>query len=154
MAIVVKNTKITEEIVDEKGNLLGHISYDPKDYNAYKEIMNIMEDIYKLEDSLNKSKNIDIEKMKAAKTDSDFAALRNEFHSMSAALNEGSESVDSIIRRIDTIFGEGTCSIILNGTYNLDLLIPLLENVTPEFEKVHTIKKNAYLQGVKENVME
>ena len=154
MAIIVKNTKITEEIVDEKGNVLGHISYDPKDYNAYKEIMNIMEDIYKLEDSLNKSKDIDIDKLKNAKTDADFDALRGEFHIISSALNEGSESIDSIIDRVDAIFGKGICNIILNGTYNLDLLLPLLENVTPQFEKVHTEKKNAYLKGVSENVME
>ena len=38
---------ITKEIVNEKGNVLGYVNYDPKDYNSYREILNIITDIYK-----------------------------------------------------------------------------------------------------------
>lgn len=154
MAIVVKNTKITEEIVNEKGELLGHISYDPEDYNSYKEILNIMEDIYALDDALKVTNSVDVKAIEEAAKNEDFDSVRSQFHTMADAMNKGSESIDSIIKRIDTIFGTGTCKIILNGTYNLNLLLPLLEAVTPQFEKLHSEKKNAYLEGIKENVME
>ena len=40
MAIVVKNNKITEEIVNEEGKQIGKIEYDPSDTKTYNDSRN------------------------------------------------------------------------------------------------------------------
>lgn len=153
MAIIVKNTKITDEIVNEKGEVLGIISYDPNDLKSRKEIINIINDIYKLEDSLKKADKINISQFSNAKTMEEFEKARDSFNQLRVHINQGAEHIEDIIKRIDNIFGEGTCKIVLNDTYNLELLIPLLNGVLPQFEKVQNEKKNKYLDGVRTDVM-
>lgn len=149
MAIVVKSKKIKEDIVDENGNLLGTISYNPDDTTSYTKLSDIMQNLMQLSDekkTLEKIKEIPEEELKNIE---EFEKYRNHFNDINKSLHNCDERIEEIKKSIDAIFGEGTCKIIMEGSNDIDMLVPLIEEVMPKFKNARVGKVNKYLQ--KEN---
>lgn len=146
MAIVVKSKKIKEDIVDESGNILGIISYNPDDTTTYTKLSDIMQNLMQLSDekkSLEKIQEIPEEKLKNIE---EFEKYRNHFNDINKSLHNCDERIEEIKKSIDAIFGEGTCKIIMEDSNDIDMLVPLIEEVMPKFKNARTSKVNYYLQ--------
>lgn len=147
MAIVVKSKKIKENIYNENGNVLGSISYNPEDVSTYAKLTDIMQNLTEISKEQKKIKNIknisqeeienpegiDFEKYQA-----DFEKLNNTFHKCE-------EEIEKIKKSIDDIFGVNTSNILMENSNDVEMLLPLLEEVTPKFKKARDKKVNKYL---------
>lgn len=145
MAIVVKSKKIKEDIVDENGQILGSISYNPNDTTTYTKLTDIMNNLLKISDemkSLQHIKNIPEEGLKSME---DFENYRDDFNAMNISLHNCDEKIENIKHSIDLIFGEGVCNIIMEGSNDVEMLIPLIEEVIPKFKNARDGKVNKYL---------
>ncbi|MCI8575774.1 MAG: hypothetical protein HFI09_04820 [Bacilli bacterium] len=147
MAIVVKSKKIKEEIVDETGKVLGYISYNPEDTSTYTKLTNILDNLVQISDEMKSLKTIkkipedeliDIE---------DFEKYREDFNRMSISLNKCEEKIGKVKENIDLIFGKGTSEIIMEGSNDVDMLVPLIEEVLPKFKSARESKVNKYLSN-------
>lgn len=147
MAIVAKSKNIEENIEDENGNLLGTISYDPEDIKSYRilmDIVNLISDMSKNAKNLNKLKLIGDSKISNPedfeKYDELFKECQKDFHSID-------DGIEVIKNSIDDIFGEGTSSIMMGNGHNVELLMPLLDEVMPKFKGAREKKLNSYLDN-------
>ncbi len=148
MAIIVKNKNIKEELVDESGNVLGYISYNPEDTTTYTKLCNIMDNILQISDKSKITGNIKkmpehIEKIE------EFAEFREDFQKMKDFFDFHDAKIDEIIKDIDSIFGEGTCKILMGDSKDIDLVSPLLDEVLPKFKEAREKKANKYLDNEK-----
>lgn len=155
MAIVVKSKKIKEEIVDEYGNVLGYISYNPEDTSTYTKLTDIMQDILKINDETKKLEQIKKIPEDGLKNIEEFEQYRHDFNNMNESLHQCDERIENIKKSIDFIFGEGTCEIIMENSNDIDMLLPLIDEVLPKFTKSRESKVNKYLDQIEQlDVME
>ena len=145
MAIVITSEKIKEEIVDKNGNILTIISYNPEDAKAYTKFSDMIEKIYKIQDKIKdispKMKKIQGNNMNLEEIEKH----RKLFSEMNEVLHYQENMLESIFEDFNFIFGEGTCNKIMKGSYDVNLLMPILKAVKPHFEKVRNKKVNAYM---------
>ena len=142
MAITVKNNKISEEIVDENGKVLGKIEYDPSDTKAYNELLNIINETLEIKNKITEVPNIDD---KSINTIEDLEKNRDIFNKILEVSNYSSDKIKNITERLDSIFGVGVCDIFLQGTQNLNYLEPLINGVLPNFKEARQGKIDKYL---------
>lgn len=147
MAIIAKSKNIKENIEDENGNLLGTISYDPEDIKSYRilmDIVNLISDMSKNAKNLNKLELIGDSKINNPedfeKYDELFKECQKDFHSID-------DGIEVIKNNIDDIFGEGTSYIMMGSGHNVELLMPLLDEVMPKFKSARENKLNSYLDN-------
>ncbi len=144
MAIVAKSKNIKEEIVDENGNYLGSISYNPEDIKAYKKLTDILDFINTMSKNtkhLNQLGNISNEEITLdnfSKYEELFNGVRDELHTIDDLIGETKKGIDEI-------FGEGTSYIFMGDGSDLELLMPLIDNVMPNFKSKREEKVNKYL---------
>lgn len=149
MAIVVKSKRIKDDITDENGNVLGIISYNPEDTRTYTRLSNVMNDILKIDKkrkSIGEIKDFSKEELQDIE---DFEKYRESFEKVNEILRFIDEKMEHIIGEVDSIFGEGTCNILMEDTHDIELLVPLLESVMPNFEKARNKKTKKYLNDKK-----
>ncbi len=145
MAIVIKSKKIKEDIVDENGNVLGSISYNPEDTTTYTKLTDIMNDLLKISDemkSLNKLEKFPENELKDIE---EFEKYRNGFNTMNEVLHKCDDRIENIKKNVDEIFGVGTCKIIMEDSNDVDMLVPLIEEVIPKFKNARKGKVDKYL---------
>lgn len=146
MAIVVKNKNIKEEIVDEKGNHLGDISYNPDDIKAYKKLTDILDFINTM------SKNTEHLNQLGELSDKEITLDNfSNYEELFNGVHEELHTIDDLIgetkKGIDEIFGEGTSYIFMGDGSDLDSLMPLLDDVMPKFKNKREEQVNKYLDG-------
>lgn len=142
MAITVKNNKISEEIIDENGKVLGKIEYDPSDTKVYNELLNIINETLEIKNKITEVPNIDD---KSINTIEDLEKNRDIFNKILEVSNYSSDKIKNITERLDSIFGVGVCDIFLQGTQNLNYLEPLINGVLPNFKEARQGKIDKYL---------
>lgn len=147
MAIVVKSKKIKEKIVDEFGKVLGYISYNPEDTSTYTKLTNILDNLVKISDEMKSLKDIKEIPSDGLKNIEDFEEYREDFNRMNCSLNKCDEKIEKIKENIDLIFGKGTSEIIMEGSNDVDMLVPLIEEVLPKFKNARENKVNKYLSN-------
>lgn len=146
MAITVKDKNIKENLVDENGNILGSISYNPEDIKAFRklsDILNFINEMSKNTKYLNQlgvlpKENISLDDF--YKYEELFSGVRNELHTIGDLIEETKTSIDEI-------FGEGTSYILMGNGEDLELLMPLLDEVMPKFKSKREEKVNQYLDN-------
>lgn len=141
MAIVVKNNKIVEEIVNEDEKQIGKIEYDPNDTKAYNELLNIIQETMEIKKKIEEVPEINSQ----IKTIEDLEKNKEAFDKILEISNFSTNAISKIIQRLDSIFGIGTCELFLNGTQNLNYLTPLFDNVLPKFKEARKGKVDKYL---------
>ncbi len=146
MAIVAKSKNIKEEIVDEKGNHLGSISYNPDDIKAYKKLTDILDFINTMSkntkhlNQLGELSDKEITLDNFSNYEELFNGVRDELHTIDDLIEETKSSIDEI-------FGEGTSYIFMGNGSDLELLMPLIDNVLPNFKSKREEKVDKYLDN-------
>lgn len=146
MAIVVKNKNIVENIEDEKGNILGKISYNPEDLKSFQKLTSIINSINNIKNNssnLNKLSTIQDEDI----TLDNFDEHKELFDGVKSDLDKINEEIEKIKNEIDEIFGEGISSIFMGNSNDLELLMPLIDDVMPKFQSRRENQVNKYLDG-------
>lgn len=154
MAIIVKSKKIKENIVDENGNVLGIISYNPEDTTTYTRLTDIMNELLKIGDEMKQLNNIKKIPEGILNNIEELNEYRNNFNEMNKSLHNCDERIENIKKSIDDIFGLGTSQIIMENSNDIDMLMPLIENVLPKFKQARNGKVNKYLQNEKIEVLD
>ena len=147
MAIVIKSKKITEDIVDENGNVMGKISYNPEDTTIYTKLTDIMKDLIEISNEmkmLQEKEQIPNEKITNIE---EIDKYKEYFEKMNLSLHKCDEKIENIKIAIDSIFGKGTCDVVMDGSNDIDMLSVLIENVIPNFKKAREGKVNKYLSN-------
>lgn len=145
MAIVVKKKSIEEEIVDEKGNVLGRISYYPDDIKAYRILSDIVDSIQKISKdakNLDKLGSLSEEKIESLE---DFEQYAETFNECRGNFHNIDDAIEGIKNNIDEIFGRGTSYLLMGNGHDIELLTPLLDEVMPKFKEQREDKVNQYL---------
>lgn len=151
MKLKLKNTKIIEDITDENDEVIGKVSFDPKDARAYKVFLNL---INLIEDYQKKDKKIgDIEDLPTGEIKSieDIEIYKDSFDKLETKIDNYLELETEIKKITDEVFGNvsETFSKISNS---IEPYIELVQWATPYFKKERSEKVNTYLSK-KEDVL-
>lgn len=151
MAIVIKSKKIKEDIADENGNVLGSISYNPEDTTTYTKLTDIMNDLLKISDEMKSLDRLEKLPENELKDIDEFEKYRNDFNTMNEVLHKCDDRIENIKKTVDEIFGIGTCKIIMEDSNDVDMLVPLIEEVIPKFKNARKGKVDKYISKKKNN---
>lgn len=151
MKLKLKNTKIIEDIIDENDEVIGKVSFDPKDARAYKEFLSL---IKLIEDYQRKDKKIgDIENLpkEEIKSIEDIEIYKDSFDKLENKIDNYLELETEIKKITDEVFGNvsETFSKVSNS---IEPYIELVQWATPYFKKERSEKVNTYLSK-KEDVL-
>lgn len=137
MAIIASGlSKIKRhDIVDENGDKLGEISYNPTDINAIQKYFTLYNKCKNGQRQLNnKVENLNIDILaKELESADEFAEAENVTAKFSEALNFAVDTVDDVFAEVDGLFGEGTCQMFTQGCKDPNMLLPLFEATFPDF---------------------
>ena len=145
MAVKIKSKKIKEDIADEKGNILGSISYNPEDTTTYTKLTDIMQDLLKISNEMKSLNTLQTIPEGGLNDIEEFEKYRDDFNKMNESLHKCDERIENIKKSIDGIFGNGVSDIIMEGSNDVDMLVPLIEEVIPKFKNARQGKVNKYL---------
>lgn len=146
MAIVVKSKNIVESIEDEKGNLLGKISYNPEDLKAYQKLTHIIDSINNIKNNSNNLNSLSTIKDEDITLDN-FDEHKELFDGVKSDLDIINTEIENIKKDIDEIFGEGISNIFMGNSNDLELLMPLIDDVMPKFQANRKEQVNKYLNN-------
>lgn len=156
MALTIKQNIIKEDLVDENGNKLGELKFNPNDTRIIKRLTKIANDLTNKTKSLKKMDIPNIESIKNNKLEEieDFEKLGDDFSKLKEAFDLEEQAIDNIIKELSDIFGEDTINIFTGGTKDIETLNPLLEFVMPYVKKAREGKVKKYTVNKKDDVME
>lgn len=151
MKLKLKNTKIIEDITDENDEVIGKVSFDPKDARAYKAFLNLIkliEDYQKKEKKIGDIENLPKEEIKSIE---DIEIYKDSFDKLENKIDNYLELETEIKKITDEVFGNvsETFSKISNS---IEPYIELVHWATPYFKKERLNKVDTYLSK-KEDVL-
>lgn len=151
MKLKLKNTKVEEDITNKNDEVIGKVSFDPKDARAYKAFLSL---IRLIEDYQKKDKKIgDVENLPDKKLESieEFEHYKDSFDKLENKIDNYLELEVEIKKIADEVFGNvsETFSKVSNS---IDPYIELVTWATPHFKEERSNKVNSYL-AKKEDVL-
>ncbi len=149
MALKIKSTKITEDIVDENDNIIGIVSFDPEDpiiYKKYLHLVEIIEEKQKKDKQIGTLENIPNFDLKNIE---EFEKYKGIFKKLDEKLDNYLETIEEIKTVTDEVFGNvsGTFSKISNS---IDPYIELIKWANSYFKEGRSSKVNQYLDKEEE----
>lgn len=152
MALTIKNKLVKEDILDENGNKLGELKFNPNDSRIMKIMSSIIQDCKKA------IKKIDeYEKIKKPKdnleTLEDFEEASEYFEAYDKATDIEMDIVDKMINDLSEIFGKDTVKLFTQGTKDVESLLPIIEFIEPYVKEARQSKVKKYMDN-KSDVME
>ncbi len=157
MALTIKQNIIKEDLVDEEGNKLGVLKFNPNDTRIMQKLSKIANDLTSKMKDLKKVDIPDVDKIKNNKMESleDFEQLGEDFTKLNDAFNLEEKAIDNVIKELSDIFGEDTIKIFTGGTKDINTLSPLLDFVMPYVQKAREGKIKKYtIKKENDDVME
>ena len=149
MALKIKSTKITEDILDENNNVIGEVSFDPEDPTVYKKylgLINVIEEKQRKDKKIGNLENIpdfDLNNIE------EFEKYRGVFKKLDEKLDNYLFTIEEIKKISDEIFGD--VSKVFSKTSNsIDPYIELIKWANPYFKKGRKTKINQYLDRQEE----
>lgn len=151
MGIVIKNNFITEDIIDENGNKLGELKFNPSDSRIMGKFSSA---IRKSTLALNKLKDKKIPNLSNAEFTSieDFEKHEEDIKIVCDAMELEEQTYKEIFNDLSEVFGKETIEIFTGGTLDIETLKPLLEFVMPYVTEDRTKKVNKYISKNKEEI--
>lgn len=151
MGIVIKNNFITEDIIDENGNKLGELKFNPSDSRIMGKLSSV---IRKSTLALNKLKDKKIPNLSNAEFTSieDFEKHEEDIKIVCDAMELEEQTYKEIFNDLSEVFGKETIEIFTGGTLDIETLKPLLEFVMPYVTEDRTKKVNKYISKNKEEI--
>lgn len=154
MALTIKNSFIKEDILDENGNKLGEIKFNPNDSRIMSKLTKIVNE---LGDSLDKLKSMgEIPKIsnEDLQTIEDFEKVSETFKLMEQGFDIEEKAVDSVLDNLAEVFGKETINIFTGGTKDVLSVMPLIEYILPYVKDARKNKINKYIDKKASDVME
>lgn len=148
---IASKNKITLDVEDENGKVRGQISFDPKDLKAYNAFTEIGAAVTKIYDDYQSAKSdIDISEGKLESLD-EYKSTRDKINRLNKFTNSIVEQVGKIAGQIDSVFGNGTSELVLQGSYDVELLAEFIQVVMPYFEKAKEKRLEKYIDDADKN---
>lgn len=154
MALTIKNKFVREDILDEKGNKIGEIKFNPDDSLIMKTLSNILEDLSNSVKKLDEYKNIKIPNLDKTSSLEEFEKASSSIEKLSGMFNVEYEVADNSIKSLEKIFGEETINCFTGGTRDIEALIPLIDFIAPYVQKNRIEKVEKYIKKPNDDVME
>ena len=157
MALTIKQNIVKEDLVDENGNKLGELKFNPNDTRIMQKLTKIVND---LTDKMKNLKKMDIPSVESVKENKlekidDFEKLGEDFSKLNDAFDLEEKAIDNVIKELSEIFGEDTINIFTGGTKDIESLNPLLDFVMPYVKKAREGKVKKYtIKKENDDVME
>lgn len=152
MALTIKNKLVKEDILDENGNKLGELKFNPNDSRIMKIMSSIIQDCKKAIKKVN-----EYEKIKKPKdnleTLEDFEEASEYFEVYDKAIDIEMDIVDKMINDLSEIFGKDTVELFTQGTKDAESLLPIIEFIEPYVKETRQSKVKKYMDN-KNDVME
>lgn len=153
MSLIIKNKLVKEDIIDENGNKLGEIKFNPDDSSIMKTLTEILENLNKSIKKIDKYKNIDIKKLEKSSSLKDFEEASDTIEKLRELFNIEYQTVENAISGLEKVFGKDTIDCFTGGTKDIETLVPLIEFITPYIEKNRKKKVEKYIKN-NQDVME
>lgn len=153
MSLIIKNKLVKEDIIDENGNKLGEIKFNPDDSSIMKTLTEILENLNKSIKKIDEYKNIDIKKLEKSSSLKDFEETSDTIEKLRELFNIEYQTVENAISGLEKVFGKDTIDCFTGGTKDIETLVPLIEFITPYIEKNRKKKVEKYIKN-NQDVME
>lgn len=135
MAITIKNSFIKEDIIDENGNKLGELKFNPNDSRIMKILTETINDCTNGLKDLKQIGNIKNISAEDINTIEDLENSSEVFEKIDKACDIELKIVNSVIQKLSEVFGKETIQLFTNGTKDIETLQPVLEFVMPHVKK-------------------
>lgn len=154
MAITIKSKIIKEELLDENGNKLGELTFNPNDTRIVNKMSKIIDELGDALTSLKKLGEFPKIPETAIENIEDFEKIASDLKKVNTGINVEMDAVSNVINDLIDVFGEKTVNIFTEGTMDLLSVLPLIEFVAPHVQKARGEKVNKYLNKNNDDVME
>lgn len=154
MALTIKNSFIKEDIVDEDGNKLGELKFNPNDSRIMNKLIKI---INELGEDLEKIKSIgEIPKIPDNDITSveDFEKVADTIKKIGSGFEIEEKASDMVIENLSEVFGKEIVDLFTGGTKDIMSIMPLIEFVLPYVKKEREKKVSKYVNKKSNDVME
>ena len=153
MALIVKQNIIKEDLLDENGNKLGELKFNPNDARIMSKLTKIVNE---LGDILTKIKSMDkIQPIqKNIENIEDYEEISETFKLISNGFTLEEDAVDSVLNNLSEVFGKETIDIFTYGTKDVLSVMPLIDFILPYVKKARESKINKYISKKTNDVME
>lgn len=150
MALKIKNNFVREDIVDEKGNKLGELKFNPNDSRIMKTLTDIVNYSSKAMKEVDEIKIADI-KEEELKTVEDFEKVATTFENLDKAYDIEVSVIDRMIDGLSEIFGKDTIELFTQGTKDVECLLPIIDFIEPYVRDARKVKVNKYLENTNQS---
>lgn len=147
MPIVVKSKFVEEDILNENGEKIGTIKFNPNDSSIMKALAEIISNLTEKIKEMDQYGEVDLPKLERTSTVEEFEAASEELEKMSKILKTEYEAVDSSIKELERILGKETIDCFTGGTHDIEALIPLIEFITPYIQQNRIEKVSKYVKN-------
>ena len=133
----------------ENGVKIGEITFDPTSRKERRKIMSVYAKLAHLSDKLTRLQEIDHTAIaKDLDSTKDFKATCEAFDQYVGAFDALETTTREVVPEVDGIFGDGTCEIFLQGTDDIEMLLPFLESAMALYEEPNAEYMSNKEQGV------
>lgn len=150
MKIIVDNKFIKEDILDENGNKLGELKFNPSDNRIMIKLSNIFRDCTEALKKLEGKGEIPNLENTKLDTYEDFEKAKEDIEKVCDIINIESEAISSAFKNLYDVFGKDTIDIFTGGTEDVELLTPLLDFIAPYVKSARMKKVDKYIKDNKE----
>lgn len=146
MSLIVKNRFIKEDIIDEQGNKIGELKFNPNDSRIMNKLVKIMNDAIIATDKLKKIGELPNLANKKLETIEDFELAQSDIKKMCEGFSIETDLIDGIFNNLYEIFGKETIDIFTCGTQDIELVMPILEFVMPYVKQARQKNVDKYIK--------
>lgn len=153
MALIIKSKFIKEDILDENGNKIGELKFNPNDSRIMKKMSTLIKEFSSAIKEIN-----ELDKVKKPKSDlktlEDFENASDYFEAFDQATDLEISVVDKLIDGLSEIFGRETVELFTQGTKDAESLLPIISFMGPYVKENRQSQVNKYLDKKSDEVME
>ncbi len=152
MALTIKNRLIKEDVLDENGNKIGELKFNPNDSRIMKKMSSLVKDFGKAVKEIDKLDKVEKPNLESISIE-DFDKASEYFDAFDKATDIEIETTDKLINELSEIFGRETIELFTQGTKDAESLLPIISFIEPYVKKARQSKLDKYLDN-KNDVME
>lgn len=151
-SIQILNKNIKLQIKDGE-EAIGVISFNPDDARTYAKFINLVNELSEGKKAVDSIKLSEEELNKKLETIEDFDNSSETFKKILKISEVNEEVWNKTCAGLDEIFGEGVCKCFTGDTVDIELLMPLINFVTPYFNKARKERVGKYKPKKQNDVM-
>ncbi len=152
MALTIKNRLIKEDILDESGNKIGELKFNPNDSRIMKKMSSLVKDFGKAVKEIDKLDKVERPNLESISIE-DFDKASEFFDAFDKATDIEIETTDKLINELSEIFGKETIELFTQGTKDAESLLPVINFIEPYVKNARQKNVEKYLDN-KNDVME